>query len=191
MNKNNASNIRPGRSNLIHRLRGIANGIRSFLLFRVRYPWVVRHGMVRVPWSVTIWTPNRRLIFGDRVQLGPECFIQTDIEFGNDILVAARVSFIGRHDHRTDEVGSSIWDSPRGETRGILVEDDVWIGHGATIMDGVTISRGAVVAAGAVVTKNVQAYAIADGVPAKVLAMRFTKEQIEEHERRKSAGDNT
>ncbi len=52
---------------------------------------------------------------------------------------------------------------------------DVWIGHGAIIMPGVKIGHGAVVAAGAVVTKNVAAYEIVGGVPAKRIKWRFPK----------------
>ncbi|MBS6698500.1 MAG: CatB-related O-acetyltransferase [Faecalibacterium prausnitzii] len=62
----------------------------------------------------------------------------------------------------------------------IIIEDDVWIGYGATIMSGVHIGQGVVVAAGAVVTKNVPPYAIVGGVPAKVIKYRFEPEMIEE-----------
>lgn len=62
----------------------------------------------------------------------------------------------------------------------IIVDDDVWIGYGATIMSGVHIGQGAVVAAGAVVTKDVPPYAIVGGVPAKVIKYRFEPEMIEE-----------
>ncbi len=55
----------------------------------------------------------------------------------------------------------------------IHIGHDVWIGHGATILPGVTIGNGAVVGAGAVVTKNVEAYMIVAGVPAKPLHARF------------------
>ena len=47
-----------------------------------------------------------------------------------------------------------------------------------------TIGRGSVVAAGAVVTKSFAPYSIIGGVPAKLLKMRFTPEQFEEHERK-------
>lgn len=46
-----------------------------------------------------------------------------------------------------------------------------------------TIGRGSAVAAGSVVTKSCPPYSIIGGVPAKVIKMRFTSEQIEEHER--------
>jgi acetyltransferase-like isoleucine patch superfamily enzyme len=50
---------------------------------------------------------------------------------------------------------------------GIVIEDDVWLGAGAVITDGVRVGKGAVVAAGAVVTKDVPAYTVVAGVPAK------------------------
>ena len=61
----------------------------------------------------------------------------------------------------------------------IVVEDDVWIGHGATILSGVRIGQGAVVAAGAVVTKDVPPYAIVGGVPANIIKYRFPPHIIE------------
>jgi acetyltransferase-like isoleucine patch superfamily enzyme len=53
--------------------------------------------------------------------------------------------------------------------RGIVVEDDVWIGSGAILTDGVRVGRGAVVAAGAVVTHDVRASTVVAGVPARVV----------------------
>ncbi|WP_282054685.1 CatB-related O-acetyltransferase [Maribacter luteus] len=55
----------------------------------------------------------------------------------------------------------------------ITIGNDVWIGANAIIMDGVKIGNGAVVAAGAVVSKDVPAYAIVGGVPAKLIKYRF------------------
>ena len=49
----------------------------------------------------------------------------------------------------------------------IVIEDHVWIGSNATILPGVTIGRWSVVAAGAVVSKDVEAFTIVGGVPAK------------------------
>ncbi|MGH4051627.1 MAG: DapH/DapD/GlmU-related protein [Clostridium sp.] len=60
---------------------------------------------------------------------------------------------------------------------------DTWIGHGVTIMAGIKIGNGAVVGAGAVVTKDVQAYSIVAGVPAKEIKKRFEADIIEKLEK--------
>lgn len=62
----------------------------------------------------------------------------------------------------------------------IIVDDDVWIGTGATIMSGVHIHQGSIIAAGAVVTKDVQPYEIVGGVPAKLIKKRFENKIINE-----------
>jgi phosphonate metabolism protein (transferase hexapeptide repeat family) len=56
---------------------------------------------------------------------------------------------------------------------GVEIGNDVWVGHGAVIMPGVKVGHGAVVGAGAVVTRDVEAYAIVAGVPARFLRWRF------------------
>lgn len=61
-----------------------------------------------------------------------------------------------------------------------VIGNDVWVGKNASIMAGVKIGDGAVIGAGAVVTKDVPPYAIAGGVPAKVIKYRFSEEQIAE-----------
>jgi phosphonate metabolism protein (transferase hexapeptide repeat family) len=55
----------------------------------------------------------------------------------------------------------------------VILGNDVWIGHGAIVLPGRRIGDGAVVAAGAIVTKDVPAYAIVGGNPARVIKPRF------------------
>ena len=62
----------------------------------------------------------------------------------------------------------------------IIIEDDVWIGYGATILSGVRIGRGAVVAAGTIVHSDIPPYAIVAGIPAKIVKFRFEKSIIKE-----------
>ncbi len=59
------------------------------------------------------------------------------------------------------------------------VGNDVWVGKSAIILDGVTIGNGAIIGAGAVVTKDVPAYAIVGGIPAKTIRFRFADAVIE------------
>lgn len=60
----------------------------------------------------------------------------------------------------------------------IDIENDVWIGQGATILGGVSIFNGASVGSCAFVTKNVAPYSIVAGIPAKIIGYRFPSEII-------------
>lgn len=60
----------------------------------------------------------------------------------------------------------------------VVIGNDVWIGHNASIMPGVKIGNGAVIGTGAVVTKDVEPYSVVAGVPAKKIKMRFSDELI-------------
>lgn len=64
--------------------------------------------------------------------------------------------------------------------KGTLLEigNDVWIGCHVRILEGVSIGDGAIIGAGSIVTKDIPAYAIAVGVPARVIKYRFKEEQI-------------
>ncbi len=148
---------------------------------RVRY-LVVRMAGVRVEGPCLIWGPLtiRDVGHARGIAIGKGTFVNTDVRFGGaaggitlgrDVRVGPRVSF--------ETFSHGLVYTP-GEDRGnftepIVVEDGVWIGAGATILQGVTIGRGAVIAAGAVVASDVAPKTVSGGVPARVLR------QIEDH----------
>lgn len=68
-------------------------------------------------------------------------------------------------------------------TATVIIEEDAWIGTESIILSRSKIGRGAVVAAGSVVTKPVPPYAVVAGSPAKIIAARFSLEQVIEHEK--------
>jgi len=109
---------------------------------------------------------------GDSVYLGRNTHIANNLKIGNKVLIASSVSFVGG-DHKIDNLGDTpIKFSGRLHEETTVIEDNVWIGHGAIIMAGVTIKSGAVVAAGAVVTKDVGVNEIVGGSPAKLIRKR-------------------
>lgn len=175
------NNVRPGRSKAMVIMRRVANSIRSFWMLNIKYPWVKHKGFVRMP-NTVIWSPHKDVTIGNQVQFGPNCLIHCDIEFGNSILIASNVAFVGKDDHNTSIPGQTIWNSGRGDSQKTFVGNDVWIGHGAIIIAGVKIGDGAIVAAGSVVTKDVEPCTIVGGNPAKFIKNRFeTLEEKEKH----------
>ena len=63
--------------------------------------------------------------------------------------------------------------------RPVVLGNDVWIGHGAVVLPGVSVRSGAVLGAGAVATKDIPPFAIAVGIPARVLRFRFPEPIVE------------
>ena len=166
------SNTIKGESRLHFSLRSMLNRGRTWWKFHVRFPWVKYHGFVRVMKHVT-FAQNMDVIVGDHVQFGPYTDVACNVHFGTYILMGARVSFVGRRDHRFDVPGKKTWDGERMEGEPVVVDDDVWIGTGSIILSGVHIGQGSIVAAGSVVTKDIPPYEIWGGNPAVKIRNRF------------------
>ena len=110
-----------------------------------------------------------RLHIGNYTHINRGCLIDArgGITIQNSVSISHNVSIItGSHD-----VQSPIF---MGVFKPITIEDYVWIGANATILQGVTVGKGAVISAGAVVTKDVEPYSIVAGVPAKTIGKRTT-----------------
>ena len=95
---------------------------------------------------------------------------QGGIVIGTDVIMGPGVRIFSEN-HRTDAMDRPI--RAQGVTRAtVRIDDDCWIGAGATILAGVTIGTGSVVAAGAVVTHDVPPWSVVAGVPARVVRSR-------------------
>lgn len=65
----------------------------------------------------------------------------------------------------------------------IVIEEDAWVGSETTLLSKAHVGRGAVVGAGSLITKEIPPYAVVAGSPARIMAVRFSPEQILEHEK--------
>lgn len=115
---------------------------------------------------------NGYVEIGQDSYLGPYTCIAGPgrITIGKDCLIASH-SAIYANNHDFTDFTQKIRN--QGITaKGIVIEDDCWLGSGVRVLDGVTIHQGSVIGAGAVVTKDIPPYSVAVGVPAKVIAQR-------------------
>jgi acetyltransferase-like isoleucine patch superfamily enzyme len=95
-----------------------------------------------------------------------------EIHIGDKVMFGPRVRIIAS-DHRYDDPQRAIRDSGYGVLANVYIEDDVWLGTGVTILKGVRIGEGAVVGAGSVITKDVTAFEVWAGNPARKIKDRF------------------
>ncbi len=107
--------------------------------------------------------------------VGPECIVGPKVRIGRYTMLAPRVMIVGA-DHRMDVPGVPMIFAGRPDLPETVIEDDAWIGASTIVMAGVRIGRGAIVAAGSVVTRDVAAYEIHAGIPARRLRDRFEDE---------------
>ena len=123
-----------------------------------------RGGKITIKENVEIHYPQR-LIVGHNSGFGRNnimdafgCItIGDNVRFGPNVMVATM--------HHA-KIGSVIGNTPKS-TEPVIIGDNVWIGHGVTILPGVIVGNNVIIAAGAVVTKNVSDNTTVAGVPAK------------------------
>lgn len=125
-----------------------------------RSSWIAGHAVLR-----------GEIALGEDVSVNPFACLSGTLQIGNGVRIASHVSIVG-FNHGFDDLDTPIFRQPL-TSKGITIEDDVWIGANAVVLDGVRIGRGAIIAAGAVVSQDIPAYAIAGGVPARVLKSRL------------------
>lgn len=118
---------------------------------------------------------------GDCCYIGGYSYLGPHVKLGHFCMVSDHVNIIG-DDHVFDRPGVPVilGGVPKKSPETVL-EDDVWIGHGSTIMRGCRLGEGCIVAANSVVTKDVKPFSIVAGVPARPIKMRFSNEDAERH----------
>lgn len=118
------------------------------------------------------FSAGRSFDLGSENYIGRDVCLSCHLTLERKVMIASNVAFVGG-DHIVDKVNGYMVDAGRDEIKEILVEEDVWIGHGAIILHGVKLGRGCVIGAGSVVTKNVGEYEIVAGNPARFIRMRL------------------
>ena len=115
---------------------------------------------------------NGDIVVDDRANLGFNCeiFSASRVRVGKSVLMAAYTYLVGG-DHLYDRVDIPVLDQGR-TARGIDVDDHVWLGTHVVVTDGSRVGRDAIIGAGAVVVGEIPEFAIATGIPAKVVRDR-------------------
>lgn len=159
------------------RMRTIARRVFTWLMAR-------RYGFHRVGKGLSL--AGVSYVWGE-VSLGDHCFINRgcylagQITIGHFVMLASNVAIIGG-DHELNQDDRPMRFAGRAASLPVRIGDDVWIGHGAILLHGITVGDGAVIAAGSVVTRDVPAYAIVAGNPARELRARLAGEARARHE---------
>lgn len=114
---------------------------------------------------------GRGISVGDRSAIGLDALVIGPVTIGRDVMMGPRCVLLSTN----HEFGST--DVPMNAQgfqadRPIVIEDDVWIGAGTTILPGCHIGRGSIVGAGSVVTHSIDPWSVVGGNPARLLRRR-------------------
>ncbi|MGD1911614.1 MAG: acyltransferase [Rivularia sp. (in: cyanobacteria)] len=115
-------------------------------------------------------------------------FANGDLIIGNWVRIATHV-VINPGNHLYDDIDTPI-DLQPSTNKGVIIEDDVWIGAGVIILQGCKIGKGSVIGAGTVLTKSVEPYSVVVGVPGRVIKKRGETTQDELISLTSKTGDN-
>jgi galactoside O-acetyltransferase len=145
----------------------IARNVDIFAGGNVDYP-VDLGNDVRIREGCYIDSHGGWIRLADKVFLGPQCMVygHGGLSIGRNTMVAGQTAIVPAN-HKFSRTDIPLRD--QGEmTKGIVIENDVWIGSCCTILDGVRIGHDAVIGAGSVVTRDIPPFAVAVGIPARV-----------------------
>ena len=107
------------------------------------------------------------VLIGQRSRIGMGNVLIGPVTIGNDVILAQNIVLSGLN-HGYEDIHLPPHKQPVTKKK-ITLEDEVWIGANVVVVAGVTIGKHAIVAAGSVVTKDVPAYSVVAGNPAKII----------------------
>jgi acetyltransferase-like isoleucine patch superfamily enzyme len=120
-----------------------------------------------------------QLVLGNNIDIGwmSTIAVAGKVSIGNNVRIAGRAFIAGYPGHPLDaaERAASLPDHD-SQTGDIIIEDDVWIATGVTILPNVRIGKRSIIAAGSIVSRDIPADVIAAGCPAKVIKSLKTSE---------------
>ena len=116
--------------------------------------------------------PTPTLIIGNNVGISwqNEILVGTRVVIGDNVRLAVKVRLVGYPGHpvNAEDRAEGKPDTP-DQIGDIILEDNVWLGAGVSVMSGVTIGAGTIVATGSVVTQDLPPGVLAGGMPAKII----------------------
>lgn len=126
------------------------------------------------PVRLRTFAPGARIEIGDGCQFTGASVTcrSTSITFGRDVLVGPGVVVTDSDFHQAWPVAERAVEPGMEADRPVAIGDGAWLGMHAIVLKGVAIGEGAVIGAGSVVTRDVPAYAVACGSPARVVSRR-------------------
>lgn len=112
------------------------------------------------------------IIIGNNSTVNPFAMVygQGGLKIGNGVRIATQSTILPSN-HIFDRKDITIYEQGLSK-KGIVIEDDVWIGAGVKILDGVIIRKGCVIGANTVVNKSTEQYGIYVGAPARLIRKR-------------------
>ncbi|MBR5535812.1 MAG: acyltransferase [Clostridia bacterium] len=110
---------------------------------------------------------------GDNCSFNSYCVVHGKVTLGNNVRIAPGAKIFGEN-HGFSDINAPICTQPNTR-RGIVIEDDVWVGANAVITDGVRIGAHSIIGAGSVVTGDVEEYSVMGGSPARVIKNRLAQ----------------
>ena len=111
---------------------------------------------------------------GGNTNISANCMLLSESRLciGENVLIAGMTYIVAGGNHGIERTDIPIISQPCRSKGGVTIGNNCWLGANVTILDGVTIGRDSIIGAGAVVTESIPEFAIAVGVPARVIKMR-------------------